>query len=56
MEPGRDYIIYATISGESTVEFGGCNRTHMIPPKDWKRDRKKADKELALLRKLSRSK
>jgi hypothetical protein len=27
MEIGRDYLIYATMSGDSNVEFGGCNRT-----------------------------
>jgi hypothetical protein len=55
MEIGRDYLIYATMSGDSNVEFGGCNRTHLLPPEDWKRDRKRAARELALLRKLSRS-
>jgi hypothetical protein len=55
MEIGHDYLIYATMSGDSKVEFGGCKRTHMPPPDDWKRERKQAAKELALLRKLSRS-
>ncbi len=55
MEVGREYLIYATISGDSKVEFGGCNRTRVLPPQEWKRERKQAAKELALLRKLSRS-
>jgi hypothetical protein len=55
MEVGRDYLIYAMISGDSYVEFRGCNPTHMLPSDDWKRERKRAAKELALLRKLSRS-
>lgn len=55
MEIGKDYIIYGTMSGDSKVEFGGCNPTHMIPPEDWKHERKRTAKELALLRKLSRS-
>src|SRR6266852_908051 len=54
METGHDYLIYATISRNSYVEFRGCNPTHMLPPDDWKRERKRAAKELALLRKLSR--
>lgn len=56
MEIGHDYLIYAaSISGDSLVEYGGCNRTHRLPPHDWKRDSKHAAKELALLRKLSHS-
>jgi hypothetical protein len=47
MEIERDYIIYAYMSHDSTVEFGACNRTHILPPEDWKRDRKNAAKELA---------
>jgi hypothetical protein len=55
MAIGRDYLIYATMTGDSQVEFGGCNRTHVLPPDDWKRERKRAAQELALLRKLSHS-
>src|SRR5882724_4566251 len=32
MEIGHDYLIYATMSGDSKVELGGCKRTHMLPP------------------------
>jgi hypothetical protein len=55
MEIGRDYIIYASRNDNSTVEFGGCNPSHILPPETWKRDWKRAAKELALLRKLRRS-
>jgi hypothetical protein len=47
MEIGRDYIIYAYMSHDSTVEFGVCNRTHILPPEDRKRDRTNAAKEFA---------
>jgi hypothetical protein len=47
MEIGHDCLIYATMSGDSKVELGGCKRTHMLPPDDWKRERKQAAKELA---------
>jgi len=44
-------LIFATMSGESSGDsngrFGRCNRTHPLPPEDWKHDRKRAAKELA---------